>query len=113
MYLKNNKKVNNQYSYFWIFIVLISNSISITSQRMPKVGSETWLAGNLSLKVNKHWEFNLENQSRYSINYIDFDRNFTEFQIQEKVNDQLQTNQGHEKDQVLNKRLNHTFFKYN
>ena len=89
MYLKNNKKINNQYSYFWIFIVLISNSISITSQRMPKVGSETWLAGNLSLKVNKHWEFNLENQTRYSINDIDFDRNFTEFQIQEKVNDQF------------------------
>ena len=54
---------------------------------MPNVGNENWLGGNLSLKVNKHWEFNLENQFRYSIDDVRFDRNFTEFQIIKKVND--------------------------
>ena len=44
---------------------------------------------DLSIKINNHWEFNLENQFRYSIDNIDFDRNFTEFQIQESVNNQF------------------------
>lgn len=89
MYLITNKKINIQFLYVWIFTVLICNSISIICQRMPNIGNENWLGGNLSLKVNKHWEFNLENQFRYSIDEIKFDRNFTEFQIQEKVNDQF------------------------
>ena len=89
MYSKNNKNIDNLSRYIWIFMVLISHSILIISQRMPNIGNENWLGGNLSLKVNKHWEFNLENQFRYSIDNIKFDRNFTEFQIKERVNDQF------------------------
>ena len=77
------------YHNIWILLVLTSYSISLTSQRMPNVGAENWLGGNLSIKINNHWEFNLENQFRYSIDNIDFDRNFTEFQIQESVNNQF------------------------
>ena len=89
MYLKINKNIDNLSRYIWIFVVLISHSILIISQRMPNIGNENWLSVNLSLKVNKHWEFNLENQFRYSIDNIEFDRNFTEFQIKERVNDQF------------------------
>ena len=89
MYLTINKNIDNLSRYIWIFMALISHSILIISQRMPNVGNENWLSGNLSLKVNKHWEFNLENQFRYSIDNIEFDRNFTEFQIKERVNNQF------------------------
>ena len=86
-YLIINLKKNIQFNNIWIFIILIGNSVSILSQNMPNVGNENWLGGNLSLKVNKHWELNLENQFRYSIDDMRFDRNFTEFQITKKVND--------------------------
>ena len=89
MCLKNHKTNIYLYRYIWILLVLISYSITLTSQRMPNVGVENWFSGNLSIRINNHWKFNLENQFRYSIDNIDFDRNFNEFQIQEKLNDQF------------------------
>ena len=89
MCLKYHKINFYLYHNIWILLVITSYSISLTSQRMPNVGAENWLGGNLSIKINNHWEFNLENQFRYSIDNIDFDRNFTEFQIQESVNNQF------------------------
>ena len=57
------KILQNQFLFvpqYLDFMVLTSYSISLTSQRMPNVGAENWLGGNLSIKINNHWEFNLK-----------------------------------------------------
>ncbi|MDG2343468.1 MAG: DUF2490 domain-containing protein [Flavobacteriales bacterium] len=68
-----------------ILIVLLITPFLCISQRMPDIGGENWLSGNINLKVNKHWKFNLENQTRFSLDNINFERNFTEFQIEKNI----------------------------
>jgi hypothetical protein len=69
----------------WILIVSLITPFLCFSQRMPEIGSENWLSGNLSLKINKHWEINLENQTRFDLENFNFKRNFTEFEIKEDI----------------------------
>tara|TARA_B100000900_G_scaffold410098_1_gene427222 strand:- start:1645 stop:2316 length:672 start_codon:yes stop_codon:yes gene_type:complete len=52
---------------------------------MPEIGAENWLSGNISLKLNNHWKFKLENQLRIDLDNRSIERNFTEFQIEEKM----------------------------
>ncbi|MBM78651.1 MAG: hypothetical protein CL846_09220 [Crocinitomicaceae bacterium] len=56
---------------------------------MPEIGAENWLSGNISLKLNNHWKFNLENQLRIDFDNGSIERNFTEFQIEEKISKSL------------------------
>ena len=56
---------------------------------MPEIGAENWLSGNISLKLNNHWKFKLENQLRIDLNNGSIERNFTEFQIEEKISKSL------------------------
>lgn len=69
----------------WILIVSIITPFLCFSQRMPDIGSENWLSGNISLKVNKHWGIILENQTRFDLENLNFERNFTELKIKEDV----------------------------
>ena len=52
---------------------------------MPDTGSENWISGNISIKVNKHWGFNLENQIRFDLENLNFERNVTEVKIKEDI----------------------------
>ena len=56
---------------------------------MPEIGAENWLSGNISLKLNNHWKFKLENQLRIDLDNGSIERNFTEFQIEEKISKSL------------------------
>lgn len=68
-----------------ILIVLLLTPFLCFSQRMPEIRGENWLSGNISLKINKHWGFNLENQTRFDLENFNFKRNFTEFRIKEDI----------------------------
>ena len=78
LFLKKNNSIS-------VLIVLLITPFLCLSQRMPEIGSESWLSGNIGLKVNKHWKFNLENQTRFCLDNIDFEQNFTEFQIEKNI----------------------------
>ena len=78
LFLKKNNSIS-------VLIVLLITPFLCLSQRMPDIGIESWLSGNISLKVNKHWKFNLENQTRFCLDNIDFEQNFTEFQIEKNI----------------------------
>ena len=65
-----------------IFPVFIWSQMS---NRMPDRIAENWLGANIDLKLNNHWKFNFENQTRLSLGINGFERNFTEIQIQERI----------------------------
>ena len=65
-----------------IFPIFIWTQIS---NRMPDRKAENWLGANIDLKINNHWKFTIENQSRFSFSNNTFERNFTEFQIEEDI----------------------------